>query len=269
MTYSQLSGDQMTVWVAQEKGVFARNGLDVTVSNAPSNTGVASLISNQTQIAVMGGADALGATINGADLMMVATLSPVYAFKFEVAGDIKTKQDLVGKKVSITRRGGTADIGTHAGLRKIGLDPDKDVTYISVDTAPLQTAALISGSVQGAMIQPPDTVKVEASGMHPLFDYADLGLAAASAVVNVRKSWLAQNHDVVQRFVDSIVQATALEKQDQAGTEAIISKYLKVDDKQLLDATYDYYVHHVHPTYPTVMAAQFADIQPVVAANDA
>lgn len=258
--YSQIAADQLVPWVAKEGGIFEKNGLNVDLQMVASTAVMAALLANQIQFGTMGGAEVVNADVGGADALILANIAPSYSFKYEVAKDIKTAADLKGKKIGISRPGSTTDIGTRAGLAKFGIDVDKDVTLVQLGTAQQIRDGLIGGAIVGAMQQPPETLAVEKAGFHPLFDFADLGLPAANAVVTVRKTWLEGHRDVAQKYIDSIVQATARAKSDKALTEGVIKKYFKYDDPAVLDTTYDYFAQHIWPSLPYAKPEQFSQI---------
>jgi ABC-type nitrate/sulfonate/bicarbonate transport system substrate-binding protein len=81
----------------------------------------------------------------------------------------------------------------------------------------------------------------------------------------VTRSYVTANRAVVQRYVDSIVQAIAKARADKPGTIAALKKYLKSDDDKGMQAAYDWYVGTVLKDPPTPTAAQLAGIQEVVA----
>ena len=263
--YSQLAADQLVPWVAKEGGVFEKNGLNLDLQMVASTAVMAALLANQLQFGTMGGAEVVNADAGGADAIILANIAPVYSFKYEVAKDITSAVDLKGKKVGISRPGSTTDIGTRAGLAKFGIDVDKDVSVVQLGTAQQIRDGLIGGAIAGAMQQPPETMAVEKEGFHPLFDFADLGLPAANAVVTVRKSWLDGHRDVAQKYIDSIVQATVRAKADKALTEGVIKKYFKYDDQAVLDTTYDYFARHIWPTLPYAKPEAFSEIVKVAA----
>src|SRR5579884_2711144 len=64
----------LPVWVTKEAGIFGQHGLDVDLQVIPSNAGMAALVSNQTQVAHVGGGEALSAVVGGADLVDIAGL---------------------------------------------------------------------------------------------------------------------------------------------------------------------------------------------------
>jgi NitT/TauT family transport system substrate-binding protein len=167
--------------------------------------------------------------------------------------------------VAIAGVGGTFDIGIRTMLPKLGLVPDTDVTVFSTGSTANATAALLSGGVSATLSSPPDTLKLEAAGYHSVAKMADLNLPTAATTIVVTRSYLNANRPVVQRYVDSIVQAIAKARADKAGTVAALKKYLKSEDDKGMQAAYDWYVGTVLKDPPTPTTAQLAGIQEVVA----
>ena len=169
--YSNISVDFLATWVAKEAGIFDKNGLDVDLQlvSGGSRT-MAALLSGQMQISLQGGAEALSASAGSADVVVLGTLAPVYPYKFEVSAGVTAPGELKGKKVGISSVGGSADIATRVALPRIGLDPDRDVQIVPVESHANRTAALLSGQLQGAVDDPPDSVDLERRGLQPLFD---------------------------------------------------------------------------------------------------
>jgi NitT/TauT family transport system substrate-binding protein len=259
--YSNIAGDELPVWVALDQGYFARHGLNVDAQllSGGANT-VAGLLSGQIQIAQAGGSEALNASANGADLVVVATLAPVYPYVFEVTSDIVTVNDLIGKKVGVATFGGSADVATRVVLRQAGVNPNDDVAIIATGSAQNRTAALLSGAIQGGMAGgPPDTLDLEAHGLHPLFDLAALKLPAANTTVMAQRSWVNANRPVVQRYVDSLIEATAHLKQDKPGSVAVLKAYYQSDNDESMGAAFDFHAGEVLATLPYPRPEQFAD----------
>src|SRR5207248_3441445 len=144
---------------------------------------------------------------NGADLVIVATLAGYYPYLFEVNQDIKTPRDFVGKKIGVSSIGGSADIATRVYLRQQGIDPEKDVTIVATGSSQNRTAALLSGAIQAGMAAPPDSLAVEAIGLRPIADLASLHVPSANTAVVFQRAFVEANHDLVQRYVDSLVEA--------------------------------------------------------------
>ena len=265
VSYSNVLADFFPAYVAKESGIFDQNFLDVDLELIASTTGLPALLAGQTQIAHIGGSEALTTNAGGGDVVVVANTGPVWPYQLYVAADIKTPADLKGKKVAIAGVGGTFDIGIRTMLPKLGLVPDTDVTVFSTGSTANATAALLSGGVSGTLSSPPDTLKLEAAGYHSLARMADLNLPSAATTIVVTRAYLNTNRAVIQRYVDSIVQAIAKARADTAGTIAALKKYLRSDDDKGMQAAYDWYVGTVLRDPPTPTVAQLAAIQDVVA----
>ena len=260
VSYSELSPADVQMWIAQKAGYFAKNGLNVDMRFIASSTGVAAIISGGTRIAQLGGSEAVAADVGGAHLVITATLTPVFPYTFLVAPNIKTKQDLLGKKVGVSKVGSSSDTALRAALSKEGIVPNKDVSVVSVGSRAAQTAAALSGGVQGELSHPPDSLTLESHGWHVLFDLTSLGLQAANNTVVANKSWLDSHRSVMQKYIDSIVEAEARAKADRAYTYGVLRQYLKAKSQKALQESYDFYVGKALPVLPYPKASQFTTV---------
>ncbi|HLY67329.1 MAG TPA: ABC transporter substrate-binding protein [Chloroflexota bacterium] len=263
--YSEIVGANTALWGAKEGGFFEKNGLNVDVRYIESSLVVPALLSGQVQYGSVGGSETLAAAVQGGDMKILATTTPVYPYKFEVAKDIQNANDLKGKKIGISRIGSSSDIATRAGLKKLGLDPDKDVSLVQTGSLAARTAAIKSGAIQAAMANPPDTLTLEDLGFHPLIDLAAEKLPASNNGITIQGAYLAAHKAEVQKYVDSVVQAIAREKKDRAFSEQVMGQYLKIDDKRLLDAAYDYWIGTTTPSLPFPKVEQFTDSVAILA----
>lgn len=258
-SYSNAIASNLPLWVAKEAGIFEQRGLDVELALVESTKGIPALLTGDTRFAHIGGSEVLSASAGGADLVIVGGTVPVWPYVLLVGPDIKKPEDLKGKTLAIAGVGGSYDIAARVALPKIGLVPDKDVTLIATGSVANATAALASGQVAATMSQPPDTLLLESRGFHTLFNLAELKLPTANTTIAATRAYLTANKDVVQRYVDSIVQAIAKEKQDRPLAIRVLKKYLKSEDDRAMNATYDHYVGSVIPSAPYARADQFSD----------
>lgn len=257
--YSTVSATFTPMWIAKEGGIFQKNGLDVDVQLIQNPQGTAALLSNQVQIGLGGAADMLGPLTSGADLQALATFTKTYPYVFEVADRIKSPNDLKGQKIGASQAGGSDYVALLSVLTKLNLEAPRDLSILFVGGIPQRTAALIGGNVVGTLTAPPETLALEGKGFHSLLDVTSLNLPSATSVLTTQKSYILANRPIVQKFVDSLLQAVAREKSDRAFAEQVMSKYLKLDNKAALDATYEFFALKMLPDVPTVSAGQFKD----------
>ena len=114
---------------------------------------------------------------------------------------IRTPQELKGKKIAISRFGSVSDIVTRMVLRHWGLDV-KDVTLMQVGNTPTRIAAILSGQVDGGLINPTDVDRLAASGCCVLLaDLSALDIPYARFGVAGLGSYFKANPDTAARVL--------------------------------------------------------------------
>lgn len=245
--------------------MYERNGLDVDLQYIASTNAMAALLAGQVQLAVTGGSEAINANANGSDVVVIATTTPVYATFLETRPEIKTAADLKGKLIAITNPGASFDIATRVLLQHEGLDPDKDVTLVKTGSVANVTSALLSGQVDAGLAGMPDSLKIEAAGLHPLYDMSKLGVPSSGNVMLTQRAYRTSQRDTVQRVIDSIVAALAQAKKDKPATVALLMNYMQTQDRAGMEAAYDYYLNSIIPALPYPKPEQFVDAQKTTA----
>jgi NitT/TauT family transport system substrate-binding protein len=268
VSYSEIYEGEIPLWVTYEAGIFKKNRLEVDLQYIASSESIAALVSGSVQFSQGGGSEAVSAVVNGADLVLIGNLVPVYPYVFEVPNSIKSINDLKGKKVGVSKPGSSSDIATRIGLKAQGLDPDKDVTIIPVGSSQNRTAALKSGQIQGGLDQLPYSLVLEAQGFHPLFDMAAQKLPTVNNGIVVQRSYMTANKDVTQRYIDSIVEGSLRMRKDKAFTIDVMKNYLKGVDPDYLSKTYDYAMQNLFVAYPYIKPEMSADAITVLAKKD-
>ncbi|MFI5266756.1 MAG: ABC transporter substrate-binding protein [Chloroflexota bacterium] len=269
VSYSAVIGNVMPLWVAHDAGIFKKNGLDVNVTYINSSKGIPALISGSEQVADIGGAETLSAVAGGADLVTVAVDAPTYPFVLMAPASIKTVQDLQGKNVGVSEPGSSSDIATRVALEKEGLKPDQDVTILAVGSASERISALSNGAIQAGLSFPPNTLQLEKQGFHTILDLASLHLPAALSSTVLKRSYVEAHPDVVQKFVDSLVEGIAYAKQNKAEAVDVLGTYYKSDDKQAMATTYDYFMSEVIPSLPYPKPEMYTNAQNILGVQNA
>jgi NitT/TauT family transport system substrate-binding protein len=257
VSYSEVIPDEWAPWAAADGGIFAKHDLDVTLQSIASANGVAALLSGQVQFAQLGGSEVLSAAASGGDLVIIGNLVPVFPYVFMTVPSVSSIADLKGKKVGISKVGGSADIATRVALTKNGLDPTNDVTIVETGSAANRVAALKSGAIQGGVSQPPESTTMEQQGFHVVYDMAKQKLPAANTVVATTGAYLRAHKQVVQDYIDSLVESIARLRKDRAFAQQVLTHWEKITDPQLLNDTYTFYTQEVFATYPIPRVEQY------------
>ena len=253
-------GAHLPLFYGRDKGIFAKHGLDVTLQSLGGGpVAVAALQAGDVQIVDITGSEIVGANAGGADIIILATLAPVFPYVFEVSKDINSRDDLKGKTVVVRAVGDGTDIATRVLLTKAGLDPDKDVTILAAQQEGARMAALATGQVCCSVAQVQDRLLIEKQGFHMLFDMTKLGYPNAQGVIATTRAYAKTHPDVVQHFMDGLVESIARAKKDRAGSLPVLKAQLKLEDDAIVAATYDFFMGDVVPEIPKASAEQFTD----------
>jgi ABC-type nitrate/sulfonate/bicarbonate transport system substrate-binding protein len=260
VVYNSPDAGYLALWVGQDAGIFKQNGLDLQTQLVSNGTqSMAALLSGQVQFIQTGGSSALSPAVDGATLTLLTVVIPVYSYLLEANPSITQPAGLKGQTLAVGSPGDSGDLATRVGLRKIGLDPEKDVTIRSLGGTPVRAAALRSGQVQAAVTSFPENLALEKDGFKRLLDLASLKLPAAGQATIAEKGWVAAHKDVTQRYVDSLIQSLAKARADKPFAIASMKKAMKTDDDAAMNLTYDYYLNEVFPALPEPKAELFAD----------
>ena len=143
---TSLSASNWIPWIAKDAKIYEKNGLDVELILVKG--------SGQTSTAILGGSmfaapvalpTVMLADLGGADLVNIAHTVPGVQSKLLVKQEIKRPEDLKGKRIATSSLGSLGDFLFRYIIRKHGMDPTRDVIWLSIGTPPERLQALASG----------------------------------------------------------------------------------------------------------------------------
>ena len=230
------------IWVANQEGLFKKYGMDVEYLVMNSGTlGVQTMLSNDSQFLFSTGALAVTANLQGADIAMITGGFNLFAFKLVGRPELRSVQDLRGKKISISQFGSATDFAVQASLEKFSVDP-KQVTVIQLGASSNRLTALTNGSTDASLFTEPfATMAIKKHKMNLLLDMAEAGMAYPQSCLMIKRSYLDANRDKATNFVKALVEALFIAKRDRAMTIQVIKKYIRADD-ETYGIGYDYFL---------------------------
>ncbi|HEX7226333.1 MAG TPA: ABC transporter substrate-binding protein [Candidatus Binatia bacterium] len=239
IAYSSVSGNMAPLWITHERGFFRKNGLDVQIVFIESgSTAVQSLSNKDVAFAQMAGAGVLQSRLRGSDVVMIAGFLNTLDYQLMVEKSITRPEQLRGKSMAVSRFGSSSDFATRYALEKLGLVPEKDVTILEIGSQPARFAALESGKIQAAMIAVPLTVRAKALGFRVLADLQMLGLEYQHTGLVTTQALIKSRPDLVRNVMKSYVEGIHYYKTNRPESIAILAKYLKTNDSELLNEVY-------------------------------
>jgi NitT/TauT family transport system substrate-binding protein len=225
----------LPMMVAQEKGFYKREGLDLElVFVRGASTAVQALLANQIHFIFSVGPQ-MPAVWEGSDIILLAQQVGRPTFSLIVTPDIQKITDLKGKKIGVTFGGSTA-AGTKALLELNKLNPDKDVEYVGLPGNEPKIAALKQGIISAALLAPPADFLAMKSGMKRLVSLAEIfkdtaftGLAATSKTIK-------ENPQMVKRMVRAMARSVIHTRDHPEDALQVMSKRLGLNRDAAQDA---------------------------------
>ena len=148
------------------------------------------------------------ADLSGADLINVAHTVPGVQTKMLVKPEIKRAEDLRGKRIATSSLGSLGDFLFKYILRKNGVDPNREITWLSIGTPPERLQALFSGVVDATEASYPFDLQGERKGFRVLFDARKEVVYPSMSIVTRRKN-IVEDRDTVMRMVKAHVEGIA------------------------------------------------------------
>lgn len=247
------------VYIAKEKGFFEEHGIDFTLQEIDSGKlGVAALISGDAQITDLGLDDVVTLQAQGKPIELFYSLGNSMTMDMVMRNEVVQQKGisptsplddrfaaLKGLRIGITRVGAPTDLYARYYMKQVGLDPDKDATFIPIGDGAGLMAALKTGQIDAYMLSAPTpyilenegigTVIIKASaGDVPIFKDYDFTSAA------VMKSWAEEHPDVLKAYSCAVNEANEwmAANRDEA-VQILHDKYFDSTDPETLRIALD------------------------------
>jgi NitT/TauT family transport system substrate-binding protein len=251
--YSSISGAYVGIWVAHDAGFFAKEGLDDQIILIPNGTQLAQVtVAGEVDVASLGGAAALAAAFSGADFKVIGANVNKLIFSMYARPNVKRVEDLKGKKIGITRYGTSADISARYALREHNLDPQKDVILLQLGAIANVAGALRAGTIDAGMVSPPTQFFMDKLGFKELASITDMNLAFPNPALVVLGDIIRNKPDLIDRFMRAYARGVHLARTDRAFTIKSYAKYTTIQDTEVLQRAYDFYVGKIVDKAPYV-----------------
>ena len=141
---------------------------------------------------------------------------------------IRTVSELRGKLLAVSRFGGTTDLAARVALQAHGLDPQKDVTLIMIGLGNTRNAALIAGSVDANIANPPDNSMLKQKGFRELLFLGDAMEFPSNGFTTTEKR-LTENRDQVKRLLRAFYRGLLFSRDNPEESIKIVEREWKLD----------------------------------------
>jgi len=252
VAFGSSGGNLTPFWIGREAGLYRQHGVDADVVFFRGSTiAINALVTKDAQFAGLGASSAVLARLGGMDTVLIATATPGLLFYLITKKEIKSANDLKGKKIAVSRPGTDSDLAARVAVQRLGL-ADKDVAFVSVGADAERLMAMNQGVVDATVVTIAGYVAAQKLGFHSLLDLAQANIPYEAASLITTQTLIRENPDLVRRFTRGFVAAIQYAQAHRELTLKVLSKYMRTADQEILNASYDYYVGRVIPRVPYV-----------------
>jgi NitT/TauT family transport system substrate-binding protein len=195
LAWAGFSPTNSPIWVIEDRKLMQKQGVQpeiIAISASP--TVLQALLANEIDAASISVTTLTSSRLAGADTVMIVGVVPTFVDHIVSLSNITAVEQLKGKTAGVNRLGSTSDLGLRLALRKLGVDPEKDVKIIPTGGTTERFAALSKGITQFTIIPEPFLTQAERHGFRNLYNITDLkipfwwnGILSREAIVKTKR----------------------------------------------------------------------------------
>ena len=239
---STTPGSSSVLWVAKETRVFDKHGIDATVIFISGSVrGIQAILAGEIPIGEGGGPGLASARLAGGDVVAVAGNVNVLPYYLVSHPTIKRHEDLKGKIGGTHIAGTTAEFALKVGLKKLGIDPLKDVNLRVIGGAIERMVALQKGIVQFTVVTEAGKAQAEKLGYPTVVDMVALQIPFPQNGIYTSTKLIRENPDFVRRYLRAYTETIHFYKTRKEETLKIMRKYSRVEDRKVLEEAWDWH----------------------------
>ena len=253
LAWAGASPSNSPIWAMQERKFLEKQGLrPEIISISASPTVLQALLANEIDAASISVTTLTSSRLAGFDSVMILGVVPTFVDFIVSVANITSVEQLKGKTAGVNRLGSTSDMGLRLALRKLGIDPDKDVKIIPTGGNPERFAALSKGITQFTIMPEPFVREAERLGFRKLFSINTLKIPFWWNGILTREAIVKTKRPLMLKLSRAMVEAIHYLKTDKEGAKALFRKNLGISDPEALERAYNAYIPIFNEApYPT------------------
>lgn len=239
---SSITSESMAaVWVANERHLFRKYGLDVQfilMSRGPLS--IAALIAGEIDMATIGGGHLLNGAAGGADVVAVANFFQKLDHRLTGRPELKRPEDLRGKRVGISGPGASSHVTSLMALQKLGFDPrDPKVSFITIPgTEGNRRLALETGNIDATVLRGSIGDLYASRGYNTLVNLRGSDVVMPQTLGVTTRRAIAGKPQLVEAYVRTFIEAISyvVEPANKEDVVRILAKSLRLSPSDAQEA---------------------------------
>jgi NitT/TauT family transport system substrate-binding protein len=244
--------------IAKDRGLFAKYGLVSEIVYIPGGTtNIQVLVSGSLDMSQLSGAPGVAANLEGADIVYILGLLDKLNYQLVTRPEIRGVEQLKGKKFGVSRFGSSADFGLRALLKRLGVDPAKDVSILQIGDEPARVAAIASGNIEGTVVNAPFGSEAEKLKLNIIADSVKMDIPFFNTGLLGSRKYLEKQDTKVMNFLRAYLEAIKILKTEKEYSVKALAQFTRVPNLKVIQEGYDYFNHQLQPVpYPSAEAMQ-------------
>jgi NitT/TauT family transport system substrate-binding protein len=236
---SSVSATNGSIWVAEDKGLFRKHGIDVEVIVVGGGGArvVSSLVAGDLHFSVGGGEGSVRSQLRGADTVIAASSLSKGLQRIMARPEIKNYQELKGRRIGITQYGSAAHLVLLLMLKKWNMRTDQ-VQILQVGSSPAMLASLDKGGIDAAVLTLPTFFVAEDRGYRTVGDPITMDIFYLQNTLESTRGFLRKNRDGSLRFMRGYIEGIAYFKKNKSESLDVMRKKLRIQSEQERDNRY-------------------------------
>ena len=245
------------LWVAKDKKIFDKHGLDVQLIFVSGGSLAAQMLAaGEIEVAAGAPAALVNLIAGGEKIVMFLGVSNTSPFTLIGQPGLKNAADLRGKRLGTARFGGSSHLSALIALEHLGLNPKRDnITILQTGLYPERMGALEAKALDAAMLQRLATKLMVAKGYTPLLNLNQAKIPYQNTVLAARRDFVTGRARLAESFKRAVVEGYGyvFNKENKQSVKEVIARNLRLAKA---DAAEDFYLEALEELdrkpYPTL-----------------
>jgi NitT/TauT family transport system substrate-binding protein len=218
-----------------DKGFYRKEGIDLDFRILRTDLASAAMVGSREVDYMYSAGTALRVAARGLPIKVVAYTLKNILFYLMTQPNIRSIQDLKGKKIAVALPSDTGGLATKATLKANGLDPDRDLTYIAIGAASIRLVAMEAGSIEASIMPVPWNIRMKQKSFNELAfagDYMKEPLTGFSAT----NEKLEKNPQQVRKVLRGFLRSMSAFRQDRKDATDFIARRFRLEPQVAIES---------------------------------
>jgi NitT/TauT family transport system substrate-binding protein len=211
-----------------EKGFYRKEGVDLQFRILRGDLAISAMVSGKEVDYIYGAGTAFLAAVRGAPVRILSHDFKSVLFYLMAQPNIQSPKDLKGKKIAVSSLGGTGAVSARAALKALGLNPDRDMTFIVIGAASIRLAAMETGSVQAAIMPVPWNITMRPKGFKELIFAGKVVSQPLTGIATTQKK-IEQNPEQAKKVLRGFLRTLKAVKRERKDVVEFISRKFNLE----------------------------------------